>query len=95
MKWREAISKEFNEMKEKGVFEKICKSELPNGCTCIKNKWEIKIKRNGIFSLRLGACGYSQVPELDFYQSFSSVINDSIFCILLTAFLYGNLKETI
>jgi ABC-type amino acid transport substrate-binding protein len=24
-KWREAISKEFNEMKEKEVYEKICK----------------------------------------------------------------------
>jgi hypothetical protein len=30
MKWREAISKEFDEMKEKAIYEKICKSELPN-----------------------------------------------------------------
>jgi hypothetical protein len=36
MKWREAILKEFDEMKEKGVYEKICKSELPNRHTCIK-----------------------------------------------------------
>jgi ABC-type amino acid transport substrate-binding protein len=28
MKWREAVSKEFDEMKEKEVYEKICKSEL-------------------------------------------------------------------
>jgi hypothetical protein len=49
MKWREAISKEFDEMKEKEGYEKICKSELPNGRTCIKNKWVFKIKRNGIF----------------------------------------------
>jgi hypothetical protein len=34
MKWREAISKEFDEIKEKGVYEKICKLELPNGRTC-------------------------------------------------------------
>jgi ABC-type amino acid transport substrate-binding protein len=26
MKWREAILKEFDEMKEKVVYEKICKS---------------------------------------------------------------------
>jgi hypothetical protein len=38
MKWREAISKEFDEIKEKEVYEKICKSELTNGRTCIKNK---------------------------------------------------------
>jgi hypothetical protein len=31
MKWREEISKEFDEMKEKEVYEKIFKSELPKG----------------------------------------------------------------
>jgi hypothetical protein len=111
MKWREAISKEFDEMKEKEVYEKICKSELPNGRTCIKNKWVFKIKRNGIFRARLVACGYSQVPGVDFQESFAPVINDVTFRILLimmltwnlkgkivdieTAFLHGNLKETI
>jgi hypothetical protein len=49
MKWREEISKELDEMKEKGVYEKICKLELPNGRTCIKNKWVFKIKCYGIF----------------------------------------------
>jgi hypothetical protein len=111
MKWRESISKEFNETKEKGVHEKICKSELPNGHTCIKNKWAFKIKRNGFFRARLVACGYSQVPGVDFQESFAHVINDVTFCILLimmlpwnlrgkivdikTAFLHGNLKEKI
>jgi hypothetical protein len=72
MKWREEISKEFNEMKEKGVYEKICKSELPNGRTCIKNKWVFEIKSNGIFRARLVACGYSQVPGVDYQESLSS-----------------------
>jgi hypothetical protein len=98
-------------MKEKDIYEKICKSELPNGRTCIKNKWVFKIKRNGIFRARLVAYGYSQVPGVDFQESFAPVINDVTFCILLitmltwnlkgkivyieTAFLHGNLKETI
>jgi hypothetical protein len=56
MKWREAISKEFDDMKENGLYETICKSELPNGHTCIKNKWVFKIKRNGVFRARLVAC---------------------------------------
>jgi hypothetical protein len=34
-----AISKEFEEMKAKGVWEKFEKSEIPNGRNCIKNKW--------------------------------------------------------
>jgi hypothetical protein len=55
MKWREEISKEFDKMKEKGVHETICKSELPNGHTCIKNKWAFKIKSDGIFRARLVA----------------------------------------
>jgi hypothetical protein len=31
MKWRGKFSEEINEIKEKGVYEKNCKSELPNG----------------------------------------------------------------
>jgi hypothetical protein len=46
IKWREAISKEFDEMKEKRVYETILKLELPN---------------NGIFCARLVTCGYIQV----------------------------------
>jgi hypothetical protein len=87
MKWRESISKEFNEMKEKEVYEKNCKSELPNGRNCIKNKWVFKIKRNGIFRAWLFACGYSQLPGVDFQENFVPVINDIIFCILLIMML--------
>jgi Reverse transcriptase (RNA-dependent DNA polymerase) len=97
-------------MKEKKVYEKISKSELPNGRTCINNKWVYKIKRNGIFSARLVAFGYSQVLGVDFQESFAPVMNDVTFRILLismmkwnlkakivnneTAFLHGDLNET-
>jgi hypothetical protein len=66
---------------------------------------------NGIFRARLVACGYSQVPGVDFQESFAPMINDVTFRILLimmltwnlkakivdikTAFSQGNLKETI
>jgi hypothetical protein len=99
MRWREAISKEFDEMKEKEIYEKICKSELPNG------------RCNEIFRARLVVCEYSQVPGVDFQENFAPVINDVTFCILLimmltwnlkgkivhfkTAFLHGNLKEPV
>jgi hypothetical protein len=36
--WKEAISKEFNEMSAKGVWKKILMSELPNSRNCIKSK---------------------------------------------------------
>ena len=70
-----------------------------------------KIKRKGVFRARLLACGYSRVPGVDFQESFAPVINDVTFRILLvmmltwnlnakvvnikTAFLHGDLKETI
>jgi Reverse transcriptase (RNA-dependent DNA polymerase) len=73
--------------------------------------WIFKIKRNGIFRARLVACGYSQVPGIDFQESLAPVMNDvtlrMLFIIILvwnlkgkivdveTAFLHGELKEKI
>jgi hypothetical protein len=56
MKLRESISKEFDEMKEKGVNEKICKLELPKGSKFIKSKKVFKMKCNGFFRVHLVAC---------------------------------------
>ena len=44
IKWREAISKEFDDMSAKGVWKKIQKSDMLNGRNCIKSKWIFKIK---------------------------------------------------
>jgi Reverse transcriptase (RNA-dependent DNA polymerase) len=107
IKWREAILKEFDDMSAKGVWKKIQNSDMPNGRNCMI----FKIKRNGVYCARLVAWGYSQVPGVDFQESFAPVINDVTFRILLlmmltwnlkakfvdieTAFLHGDLKETI
>jgi Reverse transcriptase (RNA-dependent DNA polymerase) len=109
--WRRAILKEFEEMEAKGAWEKFLKSEIPNGRNCIKDKWVFKTKRNGIFRAQLVAWGYSQIPRVDFQESYAPVINDVIFRSLLvtmltwnlsgkvidieTTFLHGDLKETI
>ena len=77
----------------------------------MKNKWVLKIKHNGVYQVCLVACGYSQVPGIDFSENYSPVVNDIMFCILLlmvlhfgylakivnieTAILYGDLKEEI
>jgi hypothetical protein len=56
-----------------------------------------------IFLARLVACGYTQVPGVDFQESVAPVINDVTFFILLkgkivdikTVFVHENLKEKI
>ena len=64
-----------------------------------------------MFKVRLIACGYSQIPGVDFSESYAPVINDVSWRILiismlvwkldakiidvLTAFLYGDLEEEI
>jgi Reverse transcriptase (RNA-dependent DNA polymerase) len=81
------------------------------GRVCIKYKWVFDIKRDGTFRARLAACGYSLVPAVGFQESYSPVINDVVFCILIVcqiiwgltavlvdvevAFLNGNLDEII
>ena len=109
--WREAITKEFDKMEAKGVWKKIKRSEMEPGRRCVKHKWVMEIKRSGRFRARLVACGYSQIPGIDFTEVYSPVINDISFRIGMvmmlqlgldavifdveTAFLHGELKEKI
>jgi hypothetical protein len=110
-KWHEATNKEFEEMEKKQVWEVMKKEDIPQDRRTIKCKWIFKIKRNGVFRPRLVACGYSQIPGVDFNESFASVVNDVIFRIILSAkllwdlhaiivdveaaFLHGDLQEEI
>ena len=110
-KWREAIMKEFDKMELNKVWTKVKRKQIPEGRRCVKHKWVLEIKRSGIFRARLVACGYSQVPGVDFSQVFSPVCNDITFRIVLicmilwkleglifdvtTAFLTGELEEEI
>ena len=110
-KWREAITKELTKMEEKGVWSKIKRSDMDEGRRCVKHKWVLEIKRSGRFRARLVACGYSQIPGVDFTETYSPVVNDITFRIALTlkvvygmdskvfdvetAFLHGELKEVI
>ncbi len=86
-------------------------SQVPAGWHCIKCKWVLKVKRDGVFCAYLVACRYSQIPCLDFSEKHVLVIHDVTGQILLIAklvwnldailidvdmaFLYGDLKEEI
>jgi hypothetical protein len=110
-KWRQAIQKEFNDMNTRKVWTKIKRSTMPKGRRCVKHKWVFKIKRTGAFRARLVACGYSQIPGVDFTENYAPVISDVTYRIMIicgivwklqskiidveTAFLHGDLEEEI
>jgi hypothetical protein len=78
-KWRAAIKKEFNDMESTNVWYMIRKEEVPKGRICIKCKWIFKSRRNGVFQARMAACGYYQVPVVDFNERFAPMIKLSKF----------------
>jgi len=94
-KWREALHKEFRDMINRGVWRNIKKTQVPKGRRCVKSKWVFKIKRNGVFRARLVACGYSQVPGVDFTENYSPVVNDVTFRIMLVAMILWNLDAVL
>jgi len=110
-RWRKAFEKELNSMTKRKVWTVIKKKQMPKNRRCVKSKWVFDIKRNGTFKIRLVACGYTQVPGVDFTDSFAPVITDVSWRILIvvmivwdldamiidveTAFLLGDLDEEI
>ena len=110
-KWHEAIRKEIRKMIDRGVWRKIPRTSMPQGRRCVKFKWVFNIKRNGTFRARLVACGYSQIPGVDFMEHYAPVICDVTYRIMIivqilknlkakiidveTAFLHGELEEEI
>jgi hypothetical protein len=110
-RWRKAIEKELESMRKRGVWKVIKKTDMPKNRRCVKSKWIFDIKRSGTFKVRLVACGYTQVPGVDFTDSYAPVITDVSWRILIvailaweldakiidveTAFLLGDLEEEI
>ena len=82
-------------MMNRTVWKRMMRSHIPSGRRCVKCKWVFKIKRNGVYRSRLVACGYSQVPGVDFKESFAPVVNDVTFRIMLVAMIVWQLKAKI
>ena len=112
VRWRAAIRKELNSLVEvRKVWRVVDRASIPKGRRLVKSKWVFDLKRSGLFKVRLVACGYSQIPGVDFTESYAPVINDVSWRILIiamllwrleakiidvsTAFLYGDLEEDI
>ena len=94
-RWRIALKKELDSMEKREVWTVIKRSKMPKDRRCVKSKWVFDIKRSGIFKVRLVACGYTQIPGVDFTDSFAPVINDVSWRILILAMLVWNLDAKI
>jgi hypothetical protein len=109
--WLKAMETELGLMKEMEVWELV---EPPAGRKLIGNHWvfEFKthdVKGGGEFKARLVAQGFSQVPGIDFHQTYAPVARQASIKILIAmvamldweldcfdakrAFLHGKLKE--
>jgi hypothetical protein len=53
------------------------------------------VKRNGVFRARFVVCGYSQVPGVDFTESFAPVLNDVSFKLMLISKLVWDMTSTV
>jgi hypothetical protein len=79
-------------MDKQQVWEIIKKEDIPWNRRTIKCKWIFKIKRTVIFRAILVACGYIQIPRINFNENFPPVINDVSLQIMLIAKLIWNLE---
>jgi transposase InsO family protein len=111
--WKEAMETELNQLRQMGTWELV---DLPEGRRAVGNRWVLikKYLKSGQldkYKARLVAKGYSQVPGMDFSETFSPVVRlETIRTILaltvnfdweLTqmdvkgAYLNGNLEEEV
>lgn len=111
--WKLAMDREMDSLNKNGTWTLI---DRPQGAKTVKCKWVFKRKLApdgsiGDYKARLVAKGYSQVPGIDFKETFAPVAQMNTVRALMamanqfdlemaqfdvkTAFLYGDLDETI
>ena len=90
-KWKEAFTKELYNMENKNVWKAIYKTNTLKDRRLIGCKWVYKIRRDGTYSARLVALGYSQAPAVDFTDNFAPVVNDVTFRIALVRMMMEDL----
>ena len=82
-------------METRKVWRVVKRASIQRGRRLVKSKWVFDMKRNGLFKVRLVACGHSQVPGADFTESHAPVINDVSWRILTIGMLVWKLDAKI
>ena len=68
--WAEACQYEMDALSKNDTWELV---DLPPGRKAIKSKWVFKLKIDGRFRARLVAKGFTQIPGIDYDETFSPV----------------------
>ena len=68
--WSEACQYEMDALAKNGTWELV---DLPPNRRAVKTKWVFKCKADGRYRARLVAKGFTQIPGLDFDETFSPV----------------------
>ena len=107
--WWEAMTTEFRNMEEKGVWQIKPRTSVPPNRKLIGVRWVLARKDDGRYRARCVAKGFSQIPGKDFQENHAPVVSDTTLHLLMviktilkleagqfdieTAFLYGELEE--
>jgi hypothetical protein len=106
--WMDACAYEIDALAKNRTWELV---DLPPGRKAVKSKWVFKLKADGRYRARLVAKGFTQIPGIDFDETFSPVARFESLRLLLalaaledweihqldvkSAFLNGVLEEEI
>jgi hypothetical protein len=83
LKWLTSIANEFNAMDTREAWEEVDR-ELARGRRLVTCRWVFKVKSCGRYRARLVAKGFTQVPGIDFTESYGPVVTDIGLRILIT-----------
>ena len=83
--WTDACQYEINALSKNQTWDLV---DLPPGRKAVKSKWVFKLKADGHYHTRLMAKGFTQIPGIDYDETFSPVAHfDSIRLLLALAAL--------
>jgi hypothetical protein len=84
--WSEVCQYEIDALAKNGTWELV---DLPSGREAVKSKWVFKFKADGHYCVRLVAKGFTQIPGVDFDETFSPVTHFELLHLLLALAMLG------
>ena len=92
---QEAVNRELSSLAEKGVYQELLESEVPEGKNHIPTKWVFDYKRDSEGSVidhkaRWVAKGFYQNPGIDYGDTYAPTMQDSTLRLLCSMQLNGN-----